>query len=246
MNDENLNHEFKGVWIPASIWLNNDLSLQEKMLLVKIDSFKECFASNQYLADFMGLSVPRVKAIIGNLRKLGFIHGKEERKGNLTIKRTLYVDRIKFHGIARTGSDTKVVLDSIPPRIENNTHSNTVRNKESNTVNKLVVKIKPEFDFKNLGWPEIPDIDLYQDWLTMRKKVKASTSERALKTIGKQLVIAYQNGFTVNECLEAAEAAGWKGFKAEYMNSSNKPNTGQQLATHQPQQSLDDVLNRAF
>lgn len=132
MKDENLNHEFKGVWIPATIWLNTELSIQEKMLLVKIDSFKECFASNQYLADFMGLSVPRVKAIIGNLRKLEFVHSKEERKGNLTIKRTLYVDPIKFHGIARIENDTKVVLDPVRGRIESDTHSNTV----SNTVEK--------------------------------------------------------------------------------------------------------------
>lgn len=134
MKDENLNHEFKGVWIPATIWLNTELSIQEKMLLVKIDSFKECFASNQYLADFMGLSIPRVKAIIGNLRKLEFIHSKEERKGNITIKRTLYVDAIKFHGIARIENDTKVVLDPIRGRIENDTHSNTV----SNTVEKEI------------------------------------------------------------------------------------------------------------
>lgn len=106
MKDENLNLEFKGVWIPATIWLNKELSIQEKMLLVKIDSFKTCFASNQYLADFMGLSVPRVKSIIGNLRKLGFITSKEERKGNITTKRTLYVDQVMFHGIAGIENDT--------------------------------------------------------------------------------------------------------------------------------------------
>ena len=109
-----------------------------------------------------------------------------------------------------------------------------------------VVKIKPEFNFNELGWPEIPDIELYQDWLKMRKRVKASISERALKTIGKQLVIAAQNGFTVNECLETAEAAGWKGFKAEYMKPSDKRPFGQQIAVHQSQQSLDDALQRTF
>ena len=117
-----------------------------------------------------------------------------------------------------------------------------------NTDNKhtynQVVKIKPEFNFKELGWPEIPDIELYEDWLKMRKKVKASITERALKTIGKQLTIAVQNGFTVNECLEAAEAAGWKGFKAEYMKSSNNKTSGKQLAA--PQETIQQTAQRSF
>ncbi len=173
MNDENLNQEFKGVWIPASIWLNKDLSLQEKMLLVKIDSFKECFASNQYLADFMGLSVPRVKSIIGNLRKLEFIHSKEERKGNLTIKRTLYIDPIKFHGIARIENDTKVVLKTIRGRIENDTHSNTV----SNTVEK---------DISATALPMVNQVDKLQEafdqfWEAGMKKLNKKKAFAAFK-----------------------------------------------------------------
>lgn len=173
MKDENLNHEFKGVWIPATIWLNTELSIQEKMLLVKIDSFKECFASNQYFADFMGLSVPRVKAIIGNLRKIGFIHSKEERKGNLTIKRTLYVDPMKFHGIAGIGNDTKFVLDSIRGGIENDTHSNTV----SNTVEK---------DISATALPAVNQVDKLQEafdqfWEAGMKKLNKKKALAAFK-----------------------------------------------------------------
>ena len=32
------NRDFKGVWIPKEIWLNPDLTLVEKCLLVEIDS----------------------------------------------------------------------------------------------------------------------------------------------------------------------------------------------------------------
>ena len=48
------NRDFKGVWIPKEIWLNTDLSIIEKVLLVEIDSLdnsdRGCFASNEYLA----------------------------------------------------------------------------------------------------------------------------------------------------------------------------------------------------
>ena len=71
------NRDFKGVWIPKEIWLNTDLSIIEKVLLVEIDSLdnsdRGCFASNEYLASFVQLSEGRVANIISELKKRGFI-----------------------------------------------------------------------------------------------------------------------------------------------------------------------------
>jgi hypothetical protein len=71
------NRDFKGVWIPKDIWLNTNLSIIEKVLLVEIDSLdnsdRGCFASNEYLAKFVQLSEGRVANIISNLKKRGFI-----------------------------------------------------------------------------------------------------------------------------------------------------------------------------
>jgi hypothetical protein len=71
------NRDFKGVWIPKEIWLNTNLSIIEKVLLVEIDSLdnsdRGCFASNEYLASFVQLSEGRVANIISDLKKRGFI-----------------------------------------------------------------------------------------------------------------------------------------------------------------------------
>jgi hypothetical protein len=71
------NRDFKGVWIKKEIWLNTDLSIIEKVLLVEIDSLdnsdRGCFASNEYLASFVQLSEGRVANIIVDLKKRGFI-----------------------------------------------------------------------------------------------------------------------------------------------------------------------------
>ena len=71
------NRDFKGVWIPKEIWLNTDLSIIEKVLLVEIDSLDNsdlgCFASNKYLAKFVQLSEGRVANIISDLKKRKFI-----------------------------------------------------------------------------------------------------------------------------------------------------------------------------
>ncbi len=71
------NRDFKGVWIPKEIWLNTDLSIIEKVLLVEIDSLdnseRGCFASNEYLAKFVQLSESRVAHIISDLKKREYI-----------------------------------------------------------------------------------------------------------------------------------------------------------------------------
>ena len=71
------NRDFKGVWIPKEIWLNTDLFIIEKVLLVEIDSLdnsdRGCFASNEYLAKFVQLSEGRVANIISDLKKRKFI-----------------------------------------------------------------------------------------------------------------------------------------------------------------------------
>jgi hypothetical protein len=72
------NRDFKGIWIPKEVWLNENLSIIEKCLLVEIDSLdnseKGCFASNEYLANFFKLSESRMANIISDLKKRGFIN----------------------------------------------------------------------------------------------------------------------------------------------------------------------------
>lgn len=78
-NNEPMQRDFKGVWIPREIWLNNELNWTEKLLLIEIDSLqrnKECFATNDYFAKFLGLSKDRISKLISHLKKLGYIEVK--------------------------------------------------------------------------------------------------------------------------------------------------------------------------
>ncbi len=97
------NRDFKGVWIPKEIWLNTDLSIIEKVLLVEIDSLdnsdRGCFASNEYLANFVQLSEGRVANIISDLKNIPEF---EERFLRLNqqepyrLKATAIVHRLAF------------------------------------------------------------------------------------------------------------------------------------------------------
>ena len=72
-----MNRDFLGVWIPREVWLNKDLSTNEKVLLADIASLggmsNGCFATNQYLADFFGLSKDRISKLISSLKNKGYI-----------------------------------------------------------------------------------------------------------------------------------------------------------------------------
>lgn len=69
--------KFKGVWIPAEIWLNEDLNCQEKCLLAQIDALTDdeepCFASNEWLSSFLGVSISTISHMLVDLKKKGWI-----------------------------------------------------------------------------------------------------------------------------------------------------------------------------
>lgn len=69
--------DFKGVWIPKDVWLDTNLTMLEKGILVEIDSLDisddGCWASNEYLATFCQCSIPKVASAVSKLVDLGYI-----------------------------------------------------------------------------------------------------------------------------------------------------------------------------
>ena len=67
---------FKGIWIPAEIWLSEELTWHEKIIYSEINSLDgedHCFASNEYLAKFCKVSESAVSKAIAKLIRLGYI-----------------------------------------------------------------------------------------------------------------------------------------------------------------------------
>lgn len=84
--------DFKGVWIPKNIWLNSDLDIIEKCLLVEISSLcvddAFCYASNEYFAKFFQCSERKISASISKLISLGLVEqaGFDGRKRYLEVR----------------------------------------------------------------------------------------------------------------------------------------------------------------
>lgn len=69
--------EFKGIWIPAEIWLDERLNALDKIIFAEIDSYsnsdKGCFAGNDYLASFCQCSESKISKTISKLIELGYV-----------------------------------------------------------------------------------------------------------------------------------------------------------------------------
>lgn len=70
------NRDFKGVWIPKEIWLNENLTMLEKVILTEIDSLdneQHCVAGNEYLSQFCQCSEWKVSTAVKKLIELGYL-----------------------------------------------------------------------------------------------------------------------------------------------------------------------------
>lgn len=72
--------DFKGIWIPAEVWLDERLNPLEKVILMEIDSLdcgeKGCYASNEYIAGFCQCSESKVAHAVTRLVELGYVFRK--------------------------------------------------------------------------------------------------------------------------------------------------------------------------
>lgn len=72
-----MGRDFKGVWIPKDVWLDDRLSMLDKGILTEIDSLDTgddgCFASNEHLANFCQCSERKVSESVSKLTNLGYV-----------------------------------------------------------------------------------------------------------------------------------------------------------------------------
>lgn len=124
--------DFKGVWIPREIWLDDNLGWTEKMMYVEIDSLCKtngCFASNKHFADFFGLSVGRVSKIVSSLKNKGYITVDVILKpGSKQVDKRI-IKTTRGYGRERLGG---IDENNVTPMVENVQGNNTIIN---NTIN---------------------------------------------------------------------------------------------------------------
>lgn len=185
-----MNRAFKGVWIPKEIWLSEDLTLQEKVFLVEIDSLDNeegCFAGNAYFADFFQLSKSRVSQIISNLEKkelitLNYIYKINSKEIDRRVIRINEEGFTKILGIKNIKDGIEEIKEGIKypndPYLENANDNNPISNNIINnkTISKdIVTQPKPIIETKSKKGKKVKDI------VTMRGMINTFTQNEDIR-----------------------------------------------------------------
>lgn len=170
------NRNFLGVWLPREIYLNKELSWTEKILYVEIQSLDNengCFASNEYFADFLGVSTTTISISISKLKKLN------------------YVECVSFDGRKRVLKSAfkkieKQVLRKLKGSVDENLKHNNTDNNSVNNYNNW------EDEVMSLDYPKEMKIDMIEYWneksksgKTRQSMQKTWCSKRRMKTWSK-------------------------------------------------------------
>ena len=94
------NRTFKGIWVPKELWFNKELTLQEKIIFIEIDSLEDeelgCFASNKHFVSMFGITSSRVSQIIQSLQKKEYITIEYKYNGKEITSRHIKINKNKY------------------------------------------------------------------------------------------------------------------------------------------------------
>jgi len=220
--------------------------------------------NNVQLSELTGISQSHISEIKNTLVEKGvlFFEGRNiginpvvsdwGKSYPKTGKKKVTQKRVKTY--PKTGND-------LPENGEKLTQKRVTQKKETITkertkkINKK--SLLETLDFST--WPALPNQQIFDDWVAMRKAKKASISQTVINNFGKQFQIAFQNGLSVDECLSECITRNWQGFKYSWIANANQSqysgmaqrqsnNVGDQLAylqdslAHIPTPHDDEVL----
>jgi DNA-binding transcriptional regulator YhcF (GntR family) len=124
-----MEREFKGVWIPAEIWLDKRLTLVEKALLAEVDSFtgngKSFHKCNETIQTEYGISRNTIARAFRKLQELDFV----EVNFNGRVRHV----RIRAGSIPKMGRQSTQNGEAASP---NDTSTNTIERTKENTSKK--------------------------------------------------------------------------------------------------------------
>lgn len=191
-----MNRDFKGIWIPREIWLSEDLSMTEKVLLVEIDSLDNesgCFASNEYFAKFLKISKDRVSRLISGLCKKGYLTSTMTYKeGSKEIDKRVLNTLIGYKHPIGENTNTLSVKTPNPP-VENTNPPIGENAKDNNT------------EFNNTFNNTDDNCLLLQDTLNNI----SNRGEKSQKVVADNIYQFYQQNFGVLSPLIGEKLGGW-------------------------------------
>lgn len=213
--------DFKGIWIPKEVWLDDRLNALDKIILAEIDSLdssdKGCWASNKHIAEFCQCSETKVSTAISKLIKFGYIYVQNFDGRQRELK-------------SRLANFERQPLKNCKADTQNLKGSNTY----NNTLNNTTKERKKESSYDEiLSSVENDDLrELYLEYIKMRKMIKAPMTDRALTMlINKVNELEPHSIGNQKKMLEIAIMNNWKSVYPLRDTEKSDNVQGKQLST---------------
>ena len=181
MENSELKRKEKGIWIPIEIWEDINLNWNEKILFLEIDSFtskdNDCFISNEYISNLLGVSETSANKILSSLIKKGYVI-----KTNFDGRRRFVKSALSF--TTRQGCDLpqgRVAVNDNIPNIDNNIYNikeDTIVSKKE--VDSHLSNSDPrdaiDYEYIKSAWEQIcPMLSSIRELNPKRKRAIANT-----------------------------------------------------------------------
>lgn len=206
----------------------------KKLVLLKLadnaNDKGECWPSYGHIADQCEIGKSTVRKHVKELEDMGFLK-VENRKGPKGNTSNLY--HIIAHPVSpdSTGCITSEHTP-VSPDSTGISHIESVKE----TVNETV-------------WPPYITKEIESEIKSLRKAAKAPLTDRSKKMLIKQLDLAIQSGYTIDQCMDVWSISGWRSFEADWMKKKVPPlnlNVNQVEARkvyEQPKKQSEQVIN---
>lgn len=259
---------FKGIWIPREIWLHPDLTMQEKIMLVEIDSLdndRGCWAQNKHFAEFLNIGERRVQTIIKSLKEKGYITiGFTYKPGTKEIeRRVIRVSANYPRALVERGEENDTTPgeenDTTPPEqnvagvVKESSQGGEGKFAENNTVPIKALSINtkeskgtaaaeaadPTPDFSQTNF-SLEMIARVWEWIKYKKERRFTYKPIGLNA----LITEIQNNVTkygeqaVMELINYCMANGYQGIIFDRLNSQSPANRPPQAP-----QGMPDTFN---
>jgi DNA-binding MarR family transcriptional regulator len=173
---------FKGVWIPRAVFVIDDLTLHQKIvvsMVINLTSDEPCYATNHYIGEILGIHPTRVSVHLNNLKKMGYLDIKIVRNKDKHITKRLITPtpalRNRIGGLSETANQP--ISETAKGIIKKD---NKEDNKHISKSNGLI-KDREKEDFKKF-WFTIPELRRINKPLTL-KHWKEATHKESVETI---------------------------------------------------------------
>lgn len=226
--NENVQREFKGIWIPREVWLDSRLNALDKVIFAEIDSFssigKVCFQNNATIAEFCQCSESKVSKTVSKLIDLGYIRcvSFDGRKRylqsclvnftTLDSKKSEAAEQNLLYTNKPTSKST--VTPYNPPEGE---QPKPKRKRKSDSAEDVEAAVKA------FGYPESTNERL-REWLEIRNAKRTPNTVSAIQKCIKTLPdMARKSNLGIDAYLDQVIMRGWAAF---YEIKAYQPNNG--------------------